>query len=88
MAHFNQALQFLWCLRLKEKALAFDYFLTFHFANTDFTEFCQKTIFFFLKSTTIWFLDHLKNLWSDSPSHPAPTLKQVTLFQAEYCSLL
>lgn len=44
MARFNQALLFLWCLRLKEKTLAFDYFLTFHFANTHFTEFCQKTI--------------------------------------------
>ena len=87
MAHFNQAFLFLWCLRLKEKTLVFYYFLTFHFANSHFTEFCQKTIKK-KKSTTIWFLDHLKHLWSDSPSHPAPTLKQVTLFQAEYCSLL
>ena len=56
MAHFNQALLFLWCLRLKGKTLAFDYFLTFHFANTHFTKFCQKTIFFFFKAPLFGFL--------------------------------
>lgn len=88
MAHFNQTLLSLWCLRLKGKTLTFDYFLLFHFVHSHFLSFSKKAIFFLKKSPLFGFLIILKPVLWDPPSHPAPTSKASDLVSQWILSLL